>query len=47
MKHSNRMIGIPEGGDKEHEIETLFEKIMTENFLNLESKKSMQVQEAQ
>ena len=40
-------IGIPEGEEKEQGIENLFEKIMTENFLNLERGKAMQVQEAQ
>ena len=30
MKHNNiQIIGIPEGGKKEQEIENLFEKIMT------------------
>ena len=48
MKHNNiRIIGIPEGEEKEQGIETLFEKIITENFLNLERRKIMQVQEAQ
>ena len=37
MKHNNiQMIGIPEGEETEQRIETLFEKIMTKNFLNLE-----------
>ena len=39
-------IGMPEGEEKEQGIETLFEKI-TENFLNLETEKATQVQEAQ
>ena len=48
MKCNNiQIIGIPEGEEKEQRIETLFEKIMTENFLNLERVKAMQVQEAQ
>ena len=47
MKHNNiRIIGIPEGEEKEQGIETLFEK-MTENFPNLDREKTMQVQEAQ
>ena len=29
------IIGIPEGEEKEQEIENLFEKIITENFPNL------------
>ena len=48
MEHNNiRIIGIPEGEEKEEGIETLFEIIMTENFLNLERGKATQVQEAQ
>ena len=30
------IIGLPEGEENEEGIETLFEKIMTENFMNLE-----------
>ena len=37
---------MPEGEEEEQEIENLFEKIMKENFPNLE-KDCMQVQEAQ
>ena len=40
------IIGIQEG-EAEQGIENLFEKVMTENFPNLEKKKVMQVQEAQ
>ena len=41
MKCNNIWItGIPEGEEKEQGIETLFEKIMTENFLNLERDKA-------
>ena len=48
MKHNNiQIIGIPERGEKEQGIETLFEKIMTEKFLNWERGKTTQVQEAQ
>ena len=48
MKHNNiRIIRIPEGEEKEQGIENLFEKIMTENFPNLEREKATQVQEAQ
>ena len=48
MKCNNICItGIPESEEKEQEIETLFEKIMTENFPNLERGKATQVQEAQ
>ena len=36
FKHSNiRIIGVPEGEEKEQEIENLFEKIVKENFPNL------------
>ena len=48
MKRNNiQIIGIPEGEEKEQGIEKLFEKIMTENFLNLDREKAIQVQEAQ
>ena len=37
MKRNNiQIIGIPEGEEQEQGIETLLEKIMTENFLNVE-----------
>ena len=37
FKHSNiRIIGVPEEEEEEREIENLFEKIMKENFPNLE-----------
>ena len=36
MKQNNiQIIGIPEREENEEGIETLFQKIMTENFLNL------------
>ena len=38
---------MPEGEEKEQEIENLFEKIMKENFPNLVKEKDIQVQEAQ
>ena len=48
MKCNNvQIIGIPEGEEKEQGIGTVFEKIMTENFLNLDREKAIQVQEAQ
>ena len=48
MKRNNvQIIGIPEGEEKEQGLEALFEKIMTENFSNLEREKNMQIQEAQ
>ena len=45
--NSSWIIGIPEGEAKEQGIETLFGKIMTEKFLNLERERTMQIQEAQ
>ena len=49
FKHSNtRIIGVPEGEEKEQEIENLFENIMKENFFNLTKETDFQeVQEAQ
>ena len=39
FKHSNiRIIGVPEGGKEDQEIENLFEQIMKENFPNLAKK---------
>ena len=47
MKHSNTHItGIPQT-EEEQGIENLFEKLITENFLNLKRENFMQVQEAQ
>ena len=41
MKHNNiQIIAISEKEEKEQGIETLFEKIMTENFLNQEREKN-------
>ena len=40
-------MGVPEGEEREWEIENLFEKIMTENVLNLEKEIDIQVQEVQ
>ena len=41
------IIGMPEGKEKEQEIGNLFEKMMTDNFLNLVKETVMQFQEAQ
>ena len=41
------IIGIPEGEKKKRGIETLFQKIKTENFLKLERINTTQIQEAQ
>ena len=47
FKRSNVcIIGVPEGEEKEQETGSLFEKIMTENSLNLVKEIDMQVQEA-
>ena len=36
FKHSDiQIIGVPEGEEKEHKIENLFENVMKENFPNL------------
>ena len=40
-----RIIGVPEGEEKEQETGNLFEKIMKENFPNLVKETDMQVQE--
>ena len=45
FKHTNiQIIGVPEGEEKEKEIENLFEKIMKENFPNLAKEIGIQVQ---
>ena len=47
MKYNNIcIIKIKEGEKKEQGIKNLLEKIMIENFSNLERGKAMQVQEA-
>ena len=49
FKHSNiRIIGVPEGGKEDQEMENLLEKIMKENFPHLAKEIDFQeVQEAQ
>ena len=48
FKRSNiRLIGVPEGEEKEQEIENLSEKTVKENFPNLVKEVGMQIQEAQ
>ena len=48
MKRNNiHIIGIPEGEEEEQGIESLFEKVMKENFLNVMREKVMRVQEAE
>ena len=40
-------MGVPEGEEREQEIENLFEKIMKENFPNLVKEIDIQAQEAE
>ena len=48
MKHNNiHIVGISEGEEEEQRIETLFEKVMVENFPNLMREKVTQIQESQ
>ena len=48
FNYSNILImDMPEGEEREQEIKNLFEKIMTESFLNLVKEIDIQVQEAQ
>ena len=48
MKHSNvRVIGIPEGVEKERGLEEIFEQIVAENFPHLAKETSIRVQEAE
>ena len=47
MKHSNvRIIGIPEGLEKNRGLEEIFEQIVAENFPNLARETNIFVQEA-
>ena len=41
------IIGIPEGEEEKQGIESLFEKVMMENFRNLRRQKATQIQETQ
>ena len=48
MKRSNvRIIGIPEGVEKNRGLEEIFEQIVPENFPNLAKETSIHVQEAE
>ena len=48
MKRSNvRIIGIPEGVEKERRLEEIFDQIVAENFPNLAKETSIRVQEAE
>uniref|UniRef100_A0A9L0T2S7 L1 transposable element RRM domain-containing protein n=1 Tax=Equus caballus TaxID=9796 RepID=A0A9L0T2S7_HORSE len=48
IKHANiRIIGVPEGEERDKGAEILFEEIIEENFPNLRKETDIQVQEAQ
>ena len=48
MKRCNvRIIGIPQGVEKERDLEEIFEQIVAENFPNLAKETSIHVQEAE
>ena len=48
IKHNNiRIIGVPEGEDKEKRLEKTFEEIIVRNFPNMRKEIGTQVQEAQ
>ena len=48
MKHNNIcIIEVPEEDERDQGIESLFEQIMTEHFLNLVKENDTQVQEVQ
>ena len=48
IKHNNiRIIGVPEGGEREKGPEKIFEEIIVENFPNMGKEIATQVQEVQ
>ena len=48
MKCTNiRVIGVPEGEEREKWVEKVFDEIMAENIPNLKKETYMQVQESQ
>ena len=48
INHNNiRIIGVPEGEEREKEPEKIFEEIIVENFPNMRKEIATQVQEAQ
>ena len=47
IKHNIRIIGVPEGKEREKGPEKIFEEIIVENFLNMGKEIATQVQEAQ
>ena len=44
--NNTRIIGVPEGKETEEGIENLFQEIKTESLLEIEKKKTTQIQEA-
>ena len=47
LKHSIRIIGLPEKEEKEKRSEKIFEEIIVENFPNMGKDIATQIQEAQ
>ena len=48
VKHTNiRIIGVPEGEEREKGMEKIFHEIIAENFLNMGKEPLAQIQEAQ
>ena len=48
IKHNNiRIIGVPEGEEREKGPEKIFEEIIVQNFPNMGKERATQVQEAQ
>ena len=48
VKHTNiRIIGVPEGEEREKGTEKIFQEILAENFPNMGKESSTQIQEAQ
>ena len=47
MKHTNiRIIGVPEGEEREKETEKIFQEIIAKNFPNMGKESLTQIQEA-
>ena len=44
--HNIGIMGVPKGKERENKVGILFEKILTENFLNLTQEIDIKVQEA-
>ena len=48
IEHDNlRIVGIPEGEERENGLENVFKEIIAENFPNLKKKTDIKEQEAQ